>query len=259
MNFARWSVGFSPEYANSDLQKTSKAKDKSLSRPNCNRHTIVVHLSHKLRRSPDEVHQVRKNKEDRTERVTKAAQAELAKSGIVQFRVERAILQRLYDLAHERKIRLSTMLCDWVVEKLDQSADPATATDMKGLYVMVREMQKEIQDLKSEKVSEVGGLAYGFSMSKAQDGIFLAADKSINSKRTIVVVSGVLVPCTVDADGNPNPDDIRNALCTCNFRIAWRKSKNFQKQVEKNCSLIYLLDCTRGQGADRWSHKIGFR
>ncbi len=233
MNIASWSVGFFPEYANSALQKASKDKNKNLSSTDCNCHTIVVHLSHKPRRSPDEVHQVMKNKGDRTERVTKAAQAELAKSGIVQFRVEPAILQRLYDLAHERKIRLSTMLRDWVVEKLDQSADPATATDMKGLYVMVREMQKEIQDLKSEKVSEVGGLAYGFSMSKAQDGIFLAADKSKKPKKAIVVVGEVLVPCTIDAAGNPNPDDIRNALARAILESPVGKAKISRGKVKK--------------------------
>jgi hypothetical protein len=174
-----------------------------------------------------------KNKDDRTERVTKAAQAELAKSGIVQFRVEPALLQRLYDLAHDKKIRLSAMLRNWVVEKLDQSADPATTTDMKGLYLMMREMQKEIQDLKSEKVSEVGGLAYGFPMSQAQDGISRAADKSKNPKKTIVVVGGVLVPCTVDADGNPNADEIQNALARAILESPAGKAKISRNKLKK--------------------------
>ncbi len=174
-----------------------------------------------------------KNKEDKTERVTKAAQAELAKSGIVQFRVEPAILQRLYDLAHDKKIRLSTMLRDWVVEKLDQSADPATATDMKGLYLMVREMQKEIMELKNERVSEAGGLSYGFPMSQAKDGISWAADKSIDPKKTIVVVGGVLVPCTVDADGNPNADDIQNALARAMLEAPGGKAKLSRSNVKK--------------------------
>ncbi len=174
-----------------------------------------------------------KNKDDRTERVTKAAQAELAKSGIVQFRVEPAILQRLYDMAHDKKVRLSTMLRDWVVEKLDQSADPAAATDMKGLYLMMREMQKEILELKNEKVSEGRGLAYGFPMSQAKDGVFGAPNRSINPEKTIVVVGGVLVPCTVDADGNPNSDDIRNALARAVSEIPGEKAKRSGQKLKK--------------------------
>jgi hypothetical protein len=174
-----------------------------------------------------------KKKEHRTERVTKAAQTELAKSGIVQFRVEPAILQRLYDLAHEKKIRLSTMLRDWVVEKLNQSADPATATDMKGLYLMVSKMQKEITELKNERVSEADGPAYGSSMSQAKDGILWAADKSVNSKKTIVVVGGVLVPCTVDADGEPNADDIRNALARAILEAPGGKAKISRSKLKK--------------------------
>ncbi len=174
-----------------------------------------------------------KNKDERTERVTKAAQAELAKSGIVQFRVEPAILQRLYDMAHDKKVRLSTMLRDWIVEKLDQAADPAAATDMKGLYLMMREMQKEILELKNEKVSESRAPAYEFPMSQANDGIFGEPKKSITPEKTIVVVGGVIVPCTVDADGNPNADDIRNTLARAVSELPCGKSKSSGQKLKK--------------------------
>lgn len=46
------------------------------------------------------------------------ARAEVAKTGIVQFRIDEESIQRLYDRARELKKPIGTMAREWVLERL---------------------------------------------------------------------------------------------------------------------------------------------
>ncbi len=56
----------------------------------------------------------------RSERMTKDAQALVAKRGIMQFRAEPEDILALYNLAVKRDQRVSTMIREWVLERLEQ-------------------------------------------------------------------------------------------------------------------------------------------
>jgi hypothetical protein len=63
------------------------------------------------------------NKEElkrRSERMTKEAQAAVAKRGIMQFRAESQDILALYNLAVKRSQPISTMIREWVLERLEQ-------------------------------------------------------------------------------------------------------------------------------------------
>jgi hypothetical protein len=56
----------------------------------------------------------------RSERMTKEAQAAVAKRGLMQFRADPDVILALYSIATKRKLRISTMLREWVLERLEQ-------------------------------------------------------------------------------------------------------------------------------------------
>ena len=87
----------------------------------------------------------RLSKEERRERTMRAAQKELAKSGNLQIRIEEAILARVYELANRKGIRYTTMVRDWIVEKLDQENTPATKKDPVTTDVIAYLMQNMIE------------------------------------------------------------------------------------------------------------------
>lgn len=63
------------------------------------------------------------NKEElrkRSEQMTKEAQAHVARRGIMQFRAEPQDILSLYDVAVKRNQRVSTMIREWVLERLEQ-------------------------------------------------------------------------------------------------------------------------------------------
>ena len=55
----------------------------------------------------------------RSELMTKAAQENVANRGIMQFRAEPEDIAALYKLATKRKQRISTMIREWVLERLE--------------------------------------------------------------------------------------------------------------------------------------------
>ena len=56
----------------------------------------------------------------RSERMTKEAQAAVAKRGIMQFRIDPEVILAFYDLATKRNQQVSTMIREWVLERLEQ-------------------------------------------------------------------------------------------------------------------------------------------
>jgi len=56
----------------------------------------------------------------RSQRMTQEAQVAVAKRGIMQFRAEPNDILALYDLAITRNQRVSTMVREWVMERLEQ-------------------------------------------------------------------------------------------------------------------------------------------
>ncbi len=92
------------------------------------------------------------SKEERREKTMRAAQKELAKSGNLQIRIEEPILARVYELANKKGIRYTTMVRDWIVEKLDQEASSGgSSTEIllmqqgEALQFMVNSMNEMFQ------------------------------------------------------------------------------------------------------------------
>jgi len=56
----------------------------------------------------------------RSERMTMEAQAAVSKRGIMQFRAAQEDISALYNLALKRDQRVSTMVREWVLERLEQ-------------------------------------------------------------------------------------------------------------------------------------------
>lgn len=66
-----------------------------------------------------------KNKKDHLDDlVTATAQKELAKTGMLQMRIEPVLLERIYAAANEKGVRYTALLRDWIVDKLDQQGRP---------------------------------------------------------------------------------------------------------------------------------------
>lgn len=63
------------------------------------------------------------NKEElkkRSKKMTQEAQLAVAQRGIMQFRAEPEDIMALYNLAIKRNQRVSTMIREWVIERLEQ-------------------------------------------------------------------------------------------------------------------------------------------
>ena len=96
------------------------------------------------------------DKDERREKTMRAAQKELAKSGNLQIRIEEAILNRVYELANKKGIRYTTMVRDWIVEKLDDDTLPSTRPDQGTLNMInlllqnISEMNQRIHALENE-------------------------------------------------------------------------------------------------------------
>src|SRR5580700_10958456 len=61
----------------------------------------------------------------RNQRMTKIAQVEVAKRGIMQFRTKPEDMLALFDLSIKRGQRVSTMVREWVLERLAQESGNA--------------------------------------------------------------------------------------------------------------------------------------
>ncbi len=94
----------------------------------------------------------------------KNARAELVKSGIVQFRIEPEKLEILYDLADSKKVRISSLVRDWVNERMhiEQSkgrktkqCDHYLEEHLSNLFVKekIDSLEQRIADLESGKQS----------------------------------------------------------------------------------------------------------
>jgi hypothetical protein len=61
-----------------------------------------------------------------TQKITKAAQEEIAKSGILQFRAEPELIQKVYEIASEQNVRVSTLLRNWVMQGIESTSGGGT-------------------------------------------------------------------------------------------------------------------------------------
>ncbi len=99
--------------------------------------------------------------EERVARSKKNAAKELAKSGLIQIRMEPAVLEQIYELAAAKGVRYTTMVREWIVEKLeisDSNARPEPeGLQAKALYLAldeIRELKGRVMNLEHNEVRE---------------------------------------------------------------------------------------------------------
>jgi len=87
--------------------------------------------------------------DERVARSRRSAAKELAKTGLLQIRIEPIIIERIYSVAAERSTRPSTLVRDWITEKLEQQ-------DQKEEHS--REALEEMQNTIDKLVTAVNNL-----------------------------------------------------------------------------------------------------
>ena len=83
------------------------------------------------------------NRDERIKSSTPAAQKELAKSGVLQIRIEPAILEQLYETANEKGVRYTAMCRDWLMERLTQEQNV-----LNGKYPMEESEPKYVAEFR---------------------------------------------------------------------------------------------------------------
>jgi len=84
--------------------------------------------------------------ERRKAEMTARAKAAVAKTEIVQFRLDRSNILRLYELAERNKKPLGTMVRDWVLERMT-SESTSRQLSLTQLPARVKLLESQIQRL----------------------------------------------------------------------------------------------------------------
>ena len=77
----------------------------------------------------------------RKAQMTARAKAEIAKSGIVQFRLEPANILKLYEASVHNKKPVGTMVREWVLERLNQPTQTHIVERLTKLEQQVRTLK----------------------------------------------------------------------------------------------------------------------
>ncbi|MCC7530754.1 MAG: hypothetical protein IT342_19685 [Candidatus Melainabacteria bacterium] len=99
--------------------------------------------------------------EERVARSKKNAAKELAKTGLIQIRMEPAVLEQIYALAAEKGVRYTTLVRDWIMERLenrDSKSNPKSADlETTALYLAldeILELKDRVMNLEHGEVRE---------------------------------------------------------------------------------------------------------
>jgi hypothetical protein len=85
--------------------------------------------------------------EKRKAEMTSRARAEVAKTEIVQFRLDPANILRLYELAEKNKKPLGAMVRNWVLERMAVESTSGTQASFAELPARVKLLEAQMQKL----------------------------------------------------------------------------------------------------------------
>ena len=96
---------------------------------------------------------MKKNKDHLDDLVTATAQKELAKTGMLQMRIEPVLLERIYAAANEKGVRYTTLVRDWIVDKLDQQGQDKSQSSSEStthLIQVINQLNQRMSMLESQ-------------------------------------------------------------------------------------------------------------
>jgi hypothetical protein len=82
--------------------------------------------------------------------MTRRARRDIAKTEIIQFRLDKSSILKLYELAEKNKKHVGTMVREWVLEKIENKQDKDSKHFFTGLPERVALLERKVNQLSKE-------------------------------------------------------------------------------------------------------------
>lgn len=132
---------------------------------------------------------MKKNRDHLDELVTATAQKELAKTGMLQMRIEPALMERIYAAANEKGVRYTTLLRDWILDKLDHQGalqgKSQTSSEMTEQFIQVINQLNQRMNLLENQLAILSASTHETRLVKSPAESYLIGSQS----RTTVLPS----------------------------------------------------------------------